>query len=674
VPFVNLGVVAHVDAGKTSLTERLLFEAGVLAVPGSVDAGTTRTDSMDLERRRGITIRAAVTSFAVGDLVVNLVDTPGHPDFIAEVERSLAVLDAAVLVLSSVEGVQPQTVVIWRALRRIGVPTILFLNKVDRGGADVGRTLAQVRARLTPHAVPLATVTGAGGRDARVAAVPLGAAPVLEAVAEVDDAVLAAWADGRAVRPGTVRRALREALRRDALTPVLCGSALTGAGVAGLRRALADLLPRAPESDGPPAGTVFAVDRDGRGRRAWLRLWSGQVRVRDRVAFSGSRPQVVTEVEVSEPGGVRSRPGARAGQIAALRGTSARIGDDVGSPPLRRAHRFPPATLQAQVEPVDATQRVALFAGLAELAEEDPLIDLRLDEAASEAVISLHGEVQKEVVGALLEERFGVRARFGPTSVACIERVVGTGCGEDRMRQDGNPYLAGIGLRVQPAPVGHGVEFRTGIERGRLTSAFIAATEEGVRRALGQGPHGWPVTDCVVTMTSSQYSPRQSKPHQTFDKSVSSVAADFRNLAPVVVAAALRGAGTRVCQPVDRFDLDLPGHAQPAVTALLGRLGAVLLETSTDSGPHAGTGGGLGSDGGDGGGYVRLGGHLATAAVPALAAALPDLTGGEAVLVTRFDHHAAVEGGQPPVRARCGPDPADRAAWFRDVPRRASPS
>jgi ribosomal protection tetracycline resistance protein len=150
VPYLNLGVVAHVDAGKTSLTERLLFEAGALIEPGSVDAGTTRTDSLDLERRRGITIRAAVTSFGIDDLTVNLVDTPGHPDFIAEVERSLAVLDGAVLVLSGVEGVQPQSVVIWRALQRIGVPTVVFVNKLDRAGADLDRTLEQVRRRLTP--------------------------------------------------------------------------------------------------------------------------------------------------------------------------------------------------------------------------------------------------------------------------------------------------------------------------------------------------------------------------------------------------------------------------------------------------------------------------------------------------------------------------------------------
>jgi ribosomal protection tetracycline resistance protein len=294
---------------------------------------------------------------------------------------------------------------------------------------------------------------------------------------------------------------------------------------------------------------------------------------------------------------------------------------------------------------------VALFAGLTELADEDPLIDLRIDEGAGEAVISLHGEVQKEVVGSLLEERFGVRASFSNTATACIERVVGSGASVDRIKERENPYLAGLGLAIEALPAGHGVEFSPGIERGRLPTAFIAATEEGVRTALRQGLCGWPVHDCRVTMTASQYYPRQSKPHQKFDKSISSVAADFRHLAPVVLAAALRQAGTRVCQPIDRFELDLPDHAGGPVTAILGPLGAVVLDASTA------------------GGYARLVGDLPSARVQRLAAVLPDLTGGEGVLVTRFDHYAPVTGDRPPTIRRRGPDPGDRPAWFRAVPR-----
>lgn len=649
---LNLGIVAHVDAGKTSLTERLLYEAGIVDALGSVDDGTTRTDSLELERRRGITIRAAVTSFPIGDLVVNLVDTPGHPDFIAEVERCLGVLDAAVLVLSSVEGVQPQTVVIWRALRRIGVPTVLFVNKVDRGGADVDGVLEQVRRRLTPYVVELTRAGDQGGRAARVTGVPLTDESVLAAVAEADDRLLARWVAGEPVVRRDVLRALRRGVRRGELTPVLCGSAITGAGVPELRAALAEILPRPGGRDGSLAGTVFAVDRDERGRRAWVRLWSGEIAARDRVAIGDGRPQRVTEVGVSEPGGVAFGRVAHAGQIAVVRGPAARIGDTFGRPPRRRTHRFAPPTLRAVVEPEDPAQRTALFAGLVELADEDPLIGLRMDEAAGEAAVDLHGEVQKEVITALLEQRHGVRARFLETSVVCIERVVGTGASVDRIRERDNPYLAGIGLRVEAAPVGHGVRFSPGIERGNLPPAFVAATEEGVRAALRQGLFGWEVTDCLVTMTESGYWPRQSKPHQTFDKSISSVAADFRNLAPVVVLAALAQAGTQVCQPVDRFELDLPDEACGPVVAVLGRMGAAT------------------SDMVSAGGYTRLVGHLPSAEVPGLAARLPDLTSGEGVLVTRVDHHSPVAtGAGRPRRRRSGYDPLDRPTWFRHVPR-----
>jgi ribosomal protection tetracycline resistance protein len=651
---LNLGIVAHVDAGKTSLTERLLYEAGVIGTLGSVDEGTTSTDSMDLERRRGITIRAAVTSFALNDLDVNLLDTPGHPDFIAEVERSLTVLDAAVLVVSAVEGVQPQTVVLWRALQRTGVPTVLFINKVDRTGANVARVLDQVRSRLTRQPVLLARATAEGTRQVSVQAVALEDESVVQAIAEVDDRVLACWFAGRAVGSQVVLRALRQGVRRGTLTPVVCGSAITGAGTPQLRWVFSALLPRAGRSPAPggAAATVFAVDHDGCGRRAWLRMWSGELRVRDRVAVVGQRPERITEIAISRPGGSQRGAMAHGGQVVVVRGPSAwRVGDVIGSVPKRlHDHRFPPPTLQALVEPIDPRQRGELFAALGELADEDPLIDLRIDETDSEAAISLHGEVQKEVISALLEERYAVRARFLDVSVVCIERVVGTGAALEQMKVDGNPYLATIGLRVEAAPIDHGVEFSSGIERGNLPAAFVAATEEGVRAALRQGLHGWAVTDCVVTMTDSGYCPRQSHAHQRFNKSMSSIGADFRNLAPVVALAALQQAGTRVCEPVDRFDLDVPQQSLAPVAALLARLGATTVESTAAHG------------------WTRLVGHIASAQAPGLARQVPELTSGEGVLVARLDHHAPAV-GEVPSHRRSGVDPRDRATWFRKVPR-----
>lgn len=211
---INLGILAHIDAGKTTLTERLLHQAGVIDEPGSVDTGTTRTDTLTLERRRGITIKAAVVGFPIGDLTVNVVDTPGHPDFIAEVERTLAVLDGAVLVLSAVEGVQPQTRILMRALQRMQVPTLLFVNKIDRMGADPDRVLEAIRARLTPDVLAMGAFTGPGGRQARFVAHHRQDVEFrdreTEVLAEHDDTMLAAYVDQRSQTDSELGTALAE--------------------------------------------------------------------------------------------------------------------------------------------------------------------------------------------------------------------------------------------------------------------------------------------------------------------------------------------------------------------------------------------------------------------------------------------------------------------------------
>lgn len=234
----------------------------------------------------------------------------------------------------------------------------------------------------------------------------------------------------------------------------------------------------------------------------------------------------------------------------------------------------------------------------------------------------------------------------------CLERVVGCAESLERIGVNGNPYLATIGLRVERACPGRGVEFSAGIERGNLPPAFIGATEEGVRSALQQGRYGWSITDCVVTMTASGYAPRQSHAHQKFNRAMSSVGADFRHLAPVVLFAALTRAGIVACEPVDRFDLDLPEEVVGTVTAALGRSGAVITDTDVTRG------------------YTRMVGELASARVPMLARQLPDLTGGQGVLVSELDHHTPVRRTtDPPTRQRNGTDPRDRASWFRDMPR-----
>lgn len=571
---LNIGILAHVDAGKTSLTERLLFDGGALDRLGSVDAGDTRTDDGEIERRRGITIRSAVAAFTVGDVQINLIDTPGHSDFIAEVERALEVLDGAVLLLSAVEGVQAQTRVLMRTLRRLRLPTLVFVNKIDRTGAREEALLDDVRRRLTPYVVPLTRVRDIGGPHARVVPRPLDESAI-GTLAEVDAHVLAGVVDGPAPTPQTLDAALTARTADGSLHPVLFGSALGGQGVPELVEALVRMVPRPPAPDsGQPRGTVFAV-RSGPGgeRTAYLRLYEGEVTRRQRLTFLRREADGRT---CPVPGRAREldvvgRPGAAAltaGDIAALRGVSGvRVGDRLGDA-TDRTPQFAAPTLETVVRAKHPHQAAPLRSALLALADQDPL--LRARPAPSGATsLPLYGEVQLEVLAATLAQDFGIETEFEPSRVRFLERPDGTGeaC-EEIQRHDHLGYWATVGLRIGPGPLGSGGVFTYETELGALPRAFHQAIEDTVHATLLAGPHDRPVTDYRVTLIRSGF------------VAPLSTAADFRGLTRLVLRRALERAGTRVYEPCHTFEVEVPLDALAPVAAQLASLEAEFGETT----------------------------------------------------------------------------------------------
>jgi ribosomal protection tetracycline resistance protein len=584
---LNLGILAHVDAGKTTLTERLLYAAGVIDEIGSVDKGTTQTDSLALERQRGITIKSAVVSFAIDDVTVNLIDTPGHPDFIAEVERVLSVLDGAVLVIAAVEGVQPQTRILMRALQRLRIPTLFFVNKIDRVGADDERVLAAISERLTPAIVPLGSTYELGTRAAGFE--PWGNDPeftglLTSALAERDDRLLAAFVDDdRSLPYSTLRAELAAQTGRALVHPVFFGSALTGAGVDSLMSGIAELLPAAAgDADGPVSGAVFKIERGETGEKvAYVRMLSGSVRTRDRVRFGREFEGKVTAVAVFDRGAAEQRPAVFAGEIGKLWGLGEiRIGDRIGEAGSAEEHYFAPPTLESVVVPRDRDEGAALRFALAQLAEQDPLIDVRQDDSSQEISVSLYGEVQKEVLQATLADDYGLDVDFHETTTICVERPAGPGDAVEILQDDANPFSATVGLRVAPATTGSGIEFRLDLDP-RLMPLHIYKTAESfrehmaeyVRRTLDEGLFGWQVTDCVVTMDECAYyvGDGLGKPSGGTTRTT---AADFKKLTPMVLMQALARAGTVVCEPVLRVELEVPAETIGAVLAALGRLGA----------------------------------------------------------------------------------------------------
>lgn len=655
---LNLGILAHVDAGKTSLTERLLHTAGIIDELGRVDDGNTQTDSLALERRRGITIKSAVVSFDIDDVTVNLIDTPGHPDFIAEVERVLSVLDGAVLVISAVEGVQAQTRVLMRTLQRLRIPTLVFVNKTDRAGARYEQVLRNIAAKLTPNAVTMGpAVTGLGTRDAHCPSYAADDHRLTDRLTDLltvhDDALLAAYVEGgEPIAHTRLHEELAVQTGRALVHPVYFGSAVTGAGIAALTSGIKELLPAAQgDADGPVSGTVFKAERGPAGESlAYVRMFSGTVRTRDRLPF-GQGPAAagegkVTGIDVFAHGSDIRGASVGPGRIAKLRGlTGIRIGDAVGVARKAAEHHFAPPTLESVVVPAPHVPRGELHFALAQLAEQDPLINLRQDDIRKEVSVSLYGEVQKEVIEATLAEEFGIDVTFRETTTICLERPSGTGAAFEIIDKDDNPFLATVGLRVDPAPIGSGVDYRLEVELGSMPYSLMRAVEETVLETLGQGLYGWRVTDCTVTMTHSGYWPRQSHSHATFDKTMSSTAGDFRNLTPLVLMAALQQAGTTVYEPMHRFRLELPADALGPLLPVLAHLTAVPGPPSVD------------------GALCVLEGEIPVARVHELQQRLPSLTRGEGVLESAFASHRPVIGSLPR-RSRTDRDPLNRKEYL----------
>ena len=657
---LNLGILAHVDAGKTSLTERLLYAAGVIDEIGSVDDGNTQTDTLALERQRGITIKSAVVSFVIDGVTVNLIDTPGHPDFIAEVERVLSLLDGAVLVISAVEGVQAQTRVLMRTLQRLQIPTLVFVNKIDRGGAQYERVLQRISETLTPAIIAMGSAHELGTRSAVFT--PYGAADAAFAtrlaglLADHDDAILAAYLeDERTVSYRRLRDALALQTRRALVHPVFFGSAITGAGVDPLIAGLTELLPATEgDVDGPVSGIVFKIERGPAGEKiAYVRMFSGTVRTRDRLQFCGNDERKVTAISVFDRGSTVQRASVAAGQIGKVWGLGdIQIGDVLGTPPTNsgRGH-FAPPTLETVIVPRRPTDKGALRVALAQLAEQDPLINLRQDDVRQQMFISLYGEVQKEVIQETLANDFDIDVEFRETTTICIERPIGTGAAVEVIRKAPNPFLATVGLRVDPAAIDSGVKFRLEVELGSIRLSFHKAVEDTVYETLNQGLYGWRVTDCIVTMTHSGYAPRQSHSHATFDKSMSSTGGDFRNLTPLVLMSALKRAGTIVCEPIHRFQLEIPADTLGSLFPVLARLNAVPHTPSMR------------------GSSCTLEGEIPAARIHELRQQLPALTRGEGVLECAFDGYQHVRGAIP-TRSRSDHNPLNRKEYLLRVMRR----
>ncbi|HFU4560142.1 TPA: tetracycline resistance ribosomal protection mosaic protein Tet(O/W/32/O) [Streptococcus suis] len=544
---INLGILAHVDAGKTTLTESLLYTSGAIAEPGSVDKGTTRTDTMNLERQRGITIQTAVTSFQWEDVKVNIIDTPGHMDFLAEVYRSLAVLDGAILVISAKDGVQAQTRILFHALRKMNIPTVIFINKIDQAGVDLQSVVQSVRDKLSADIIIKQTVS----LSPEIVLEENTDIEAWDAVIENNDKLLEKYIAGEPISREKLVREEQRRVQDASLFPVYYGSAKKGLGIQPLMDAVTGLFqPIGEQGSAALCGSVFKVEYTDCGqRRGYLRLYSGTLRLRDTVALAGREKLKITEMRIPSKGEIVRTDTAYPGEIVILADDTLKLNDILGNEkllPHKTRIDNPMPLLRTTVEPQKPEQREALLNALAEIADTDPLLHFDIDTVTHEIMLSFLGKVQLEVICSLLEEKYHVGVAMKEPSVIYLERPLRKAEYTIHIEVPPNPFWASVGLSIEPLPIGSGVQYESRVSLGYLNQSFQNAVMEGVLYGCEQGLYGWKVTDCKICFEYGLYYSPVSTP------------ADFRLLSPIVLEQALKKAGTELLEPYLHFEIYAP--------------------------------------------------------------------------------------------------------------------
>ncbi|MDA1854550.1 translation factor GTPase family protein [Bacillus cereus group sp. BfR-BA-01358] len=570
---INIGIVAHVDAGKTSLTERILYETNVIKEIGRVDSGNTQTDSMELERQRGITIKASVVSFFTDDIKVNVIDTPGHADFIAEVERSFRVLDGAILVISAVEGVQAQTKILMRTLQKLHIPTILFVNKIDRTGANTEKVVKQIKTILSNETFPFYSVQNEGTKEARIIEYK-SYDDCIERLAPYNESLLESFVNNEIVTDTLLREELEKQIQQANLYPIFFGSALTGIGVTELLENIPSLLPaNNPSQDEELSGIVFKIEREPSGEKiAYVRVFSGTLHVRKYVHIQRDQSlphkEKIKKMCMFHNGNAVQTSTVPSGDFCKVWGlNNIKIGDIIGERTdyIKDIH-FAEPQMEAAIDALPKERIHDLYAALMELCEEDPLIKVWKDDVHNELYIRLFGEVQKEVIETTLFEKYNLQVTFSNTRVVCMEKPIGIGSSVEVMGEKANPFYATVGFKVERGELNSGITYKLGVELGSLPLAFHKAIEDTVFQTLKQGLYGWEVTDISVTLTHTGYA------------SPVTTASDFRNLTPLVLMDALKQAETYVYEPVNEFELTVPEHAISTAMYKLAAIPATFAE------------------------------------------------------------------------------------------------
>ncbi len=656
--FHNIGILAHVDSGKTTLTEQLLFLTGTIRNAGSVDTGTTATDSLAVEKQRGISVRTATASAKWKGVTINIIDTPGHIDFAGEVERALSALDYAVVIVSAVEGVRAHTENILKSLDKAKLPRIIFINKVDRAGADSSEVIRELKS-ISPQAhIVLTDIFSEGTENCTVTEFDEKAFCInaTEALADISEEAADLFIEDKLLTKENAERIIKEAISDCSLTPVTFGSAKYSSGIKELADILIKYMPdskrRATEE---LSGIIFKIEHDkSLGKISHIRLFGGEISNRDEIELIAPEKRRNTEsdaVEIEDRKIIKEKVSqikkfcgakstdtgiVKSGDVAAVCGLSSAkngfyIGSQIKSEEVNLVNPF----LRVKVTPDDSDplKLPSLAAALRELSDEEPYIDAKWENGQKEITISTTGKIQLEVLSNLLKERYDLSAVFSPPTVIYKETPSISGIGHASYTMP-KPCWAVVEFKIEPMPRGYGVSYHGRLPNNQCYYRYQSHIHTSFTRCLEQGLYGWEVTDFKCTLVGGEHHTLHTHP------------LDFFVCTPMAFMNGLSCTGTTILEPLLKIRITAPEELS----------GKIFSEIIKMNGEYESP-------------VIRSGLVTVEAIVPVATSMnfperLATMTSGKAVLSQSFHGYRECHDNIEHINPRYGVNPLDRSKWI----------
>ncbi len=547
---INISILAHVDAGKTTLTEQLLYKSGKLRQLGNVDKGTAATDFLSVERERGISVLASYVDLQYNDVNINIIDTPGHADFMSEVERSLLATDAVILLISAADGVQAQTRVLWHILETLNIPRFIVVNKIDRAGVDIENVIKDIEKELSSSIIITQNIFNIGSELVNVKSINKTEESIIEKLAEFDDDLLEVYFNGDNIESSSLENVYKNSVQQTKLFPILFSIAKLGVGIDEILNEIVNTFsPKESQNDDVFSAIVFKISHNQQlGTLTHIRLFSGNIRKKQEIYNQRTNKlEKVNQIKIVFSNKLIDIDNAYAGQIVAISGFSnARIGDVFGDLELEKELRFSTIPiLTVEVKSQKEEDYANLAAALNKLNMEDPLLDFRWYKEEREFHLKVNGWIQMQILETILEDRFSIKTNFQTPAIIYKETPTSTSFGYEEYTMP-KPCWAVLKLKIEPLEQGSGVQYSSEVGVNDILLKYQKEVERTIPKALEQGIKGWEVTDLKITLVAGE------------DHVMHSRAGDFVIATPMALMNGMKESGTTLLEPIMKFKLEAP--------------------------------------------------------------------------------------------------------------------